>query len=249
MMKTKLYTLITLLFFLNNLLIAQNEFKFRAFDGSRCDFGMSYNFFVGPDAEDFRTTINGFGSGFLDLFSFRASTDVVTLGTRDVFLSLGAGVAISKYKFSENLIISNENGLVTWEVDPDPSHDYGTGFFSYGKSKLVSTTLTFPVNMNFDVGEFFLSAGVTYDRYLTGKLKRKFKVNGSKEKVVVKNDQFNDFPVNRDKFGLGFMIMHKPSGLNIGATYMMTPYFREGLGPELNEMRISVSYELSRIKH
>ena len=249
MMKTKLYTLIACLFFLNSLLIAQNEFKFRAFDGSRCDFGMSYNFFVGPDAEDFRTTINGFGSGFLDLFSFRASTDVVTLGTRDVFLSLGAGIAISKYKFSENLIISHEDGFVNWEVDPDPSHDYGSGFFSYGKSKLVSTTLTFPVNMNFDVGDFFLSAGITYDRYLTGKLKRKFKVNGSKEKVVVKNDQFNDFPVNRDKLGLGFMVMHKPSGLNIGVTYMTTPYFREGFGPEINEMRISVSYELSRIKH
>ena len=249
-MKTKFYLLLSSLFLFTTIISAQSDFKFRAFEGSRSDFGLSYNFFTGADADDFRTTIKGFGSGFmLDFFSARYSSDVFTLGTRDVFLSFGAGVAISKYRFSENLIIDNEAGVVTWGVDPDPTHDYGTGFFSYGKSKLVSTTVIFPVNLNFDVGDFFISAGGTYDHYLTGKLKRKFKVDGDKQKVVVKNDSFNDYPVNRHKFGLGFMIMHKPSKLNVGATYMVTPYFKENLGPELNEVRISVSYCLSRIGH
>ncbi len=220
-----------------------NAFKFRAFDGHRSDFGLSYNFFVGDDAEDFRTTIKGFGSGFLlDFYSARASWDMFSLGTRKANISVGAGIAISKYRFSENLILTNSEGGVTWQIDPVPTHDYGTGFFSYGKSKLVSTTLIFPVNLNFHIGDFFLSAGATYDHYLTGKLKRKFKDDGGKQKVVVKNDSFNDFPVERNKFGIGGAIMHKPSGLNIGFTYMMTPFFEEGLGPDLNEVRVSFSY-------
>jgi len=249
-MKTKFYLLLASLFVFTTILSAQSDFKFRAFEGMRSDFGLSYNFFTGADSEDFRTTIKGFGSGFLfDFYSARTSVDVFTIGTRKAFLSVGAGLAISKYRFSENLIIDNEDGVVTWEVDPDPSHDYGTNFFSYGKSKLVSTTVIFPVNLNFDIGDFVISAGATYDHYLTGKLKRKYKVDGNKRKDVVGNDTFNDFPINRDKLGFGFMIMHQPSGLNVGATYMTTPFFKENLGPELNEMRISVSYCLSRYDH
>lgn len=220
-----------------------NAFKFRAFDGHRSDFGLSYNFFVGDDAEDFRTTIKGFGSGFLlDFYSARASWDMFSIGTRKANLSVGAGIAISKYKFSESLIIENSEGGVTWRVDDDPTHDYGQGFFSYGKSKLVSTTLIFPVKLNFHMGDFFLSAGGTYDLYLSGKLKRKFKVDGNKQKIITPNDSFNDFPVERNKFGIGASIMHKPSGLNVGFTYMMTPFFEEGQGPDLNEVRISFSY-------
>jgi len=249
-MKTKFYFVFACLLFFTTLLSAQSAFKFRAFEGTRSDFGLSYNFFTGADAEDFRTTIRGFGSGFLfDFFAARSSMDVFTIGTRDAFLSVGVGAAISKYRFSENLIIDNEDGNVTWQVDPNETHDYGDSFFSYGKSKLVSTTLIFPVNLNFDLGDFVVSAGGTYDLYLTGKLKRKYEVDGTKQKVVVGNETFNDFPINRHKLGLGFMIMHQPSGLNVGATYMMTPFFKENRGPELNEMRISVSYCLSRYDH
>ena len=39
-------------------------------DGPREDGAIAYNFFVGDDAEDFATSINGFGSGFIfDIFT------------------------------------------------------------------------------------------------------------------------------------------------------------------------------------
>ena len=80
-------------------------------------------------------------------------------------------------------------------------------------------------------------------------MKRKFETNGERQKIVTRNERFNDFPMNRHKLGLSFMVMHQPSGLNIGATYMTTPYFKDGTGPDINEMRISVSYNLSRYDH
>lgn len=246
-MKTKFYLLILFAFGLQLSASAQSEFGVRVFDHCRSDFGLSYNFFVGPDAEDFRTTIKGFGSGFLlDFYSARASVDVIELGTRDFFLSAGAGIAISKYRFSENLILENTENGVDYYIDPNPDHDYGTGFFSYGKSKLVSTTVIFPVNLNIDLGDFWLSAGGTVDIYLTAKHKRKFKTDDSKQKVVIKNDSFNDFPVNRVKYGVGAVLAHKHSRVNVGFTYILTPFFEEDLGPEINEMRVSFSYNLNR---
>lgn len=246
-MKTKFYLVLAFVLAIFTQSYSQSSFKFRAFEGMRSDFGLSYNFFVGPDSEDFRTTIRGFGSGFLlDFYSARTSWDMFTLGTHNAYLSVGAGLAISKYRFAENLVIGEEDGIVTWEIDPNPAHDYGDGFFSYGKSKLVSTTFIVPVNLNFDLGDFVIAAGGTYDLFLAGKLKRKFEVDGERQKIVTRNERFNDFPISRHKLGLSFMIMHQPSGLNIGATYMTTPYFKDNSGPEINEMRISVSYNLSR---
>ena len=252
-METKLYIAVIFLVLFSSNMFSQsseledkerkNDIELTTFQGFTSDFGLSYNFFVGPDAEDFRTSINGFGSGFLlDLYSARISWNVLTYGTEKVNLSLGAGLGLSSYRFAENLIIQNEDGIVTWSKDEDPSHDYGNGFFSYGKSKLVSTTFAVPVNMNFHTKKFFFTAGATYDLFLSGKLKRKFREDGRKQKVVTKNETFNDFPINRHKLGFAAAIKHKPSGINIGATYMMTPFFEEGKGPDISEMRISVSY-------
>jgi hypothetical protein len=72
-------------------------------------------------------------------------------------------------------------------------------------------------------------------------------VDGERVKEVIKNDRFNDFPVNRLKWGLGAMIFHKPTGWSAGVTYMMTPFFKENSNfPELREVRVSLSYDLSR---
>jgi hypothetical protein len=225
---------------------AQDKFSVEVLNNMRSDFGLSYNFFLGDDNDDFSTTINGFGSGFLlDAFSGRFSRDFISIGTDDVNITFGAGVAISKYRFSEDLIFNNDEGVFNYSFDNNPSHDYGSGFLSYGKSKLVVGSVIFPVNLNVSIGEFLISAGGTIDQYLSGKHKRKFKDNGEKTKVVIQNDDFNDFPINKTKAGIGAMIMHKNTGLNIGFTYMLTPFFKDQRGPDLNELRISVSYDLS----
>lgn len=226
------------------------QVKFSFFDNTRSDAGISYNFFLGNDADAFSTTINGFGSGFIfDIFTGRYSVDFLTFGCEAVNISLGAGLAISKYRFSENLIFEKTNDEVIAVIDPNPDHDYGTGFFSYGKSKLVYGSVYFPVNLNISVKELYFSAGVLLDRYVSGKFKLKYKENDKKQIIVERNNTFNDFFLNKTKYGINALIMHKPTGLGLGFTYMFTPFFEEDKGPSINETRVSLTYDFSGTSH
>jgi hypothetical protein len=246
-MRKYLYTTLSALLFAGTMM-AQSAFKVKIVHDARSDFGLGYNFFVGDNADDFRTTIRGFGSGFLfDAFTGRYSKDIVSIGTEGVNLTIGAGGTISKYRFSEPLILTDEAGVYGYTFDEDPTHSYGSGFFSNDKSKLVTGTFIFPVNLNITAGDFYLSGGGTMDILVTGKHKLKYTVDGERVTEVIKNDRFNDFPVNRLKWGLGAMIFHKPTGWSAGVTYMMTPFFKENSNfPELREVRVSLSYDLSR---
>ena len=99
--KITLATLLTLVLLSCCNLFAQGKFEVKFVNNYREDAGIAYNFFIGNDAEDFATSINGFGSGFIiDMFTRRYSIDLITFGTESFNLSLGAGVAISKYRFS-----------------------------------------------------------------------------------------------------------------------------------------------------
>lgn len=247
-MYTKRYLLLTTLTTLMIPVFAQENsdaFQLKIVKGLRSDMGLSYNFFVGPDNDDFTTTIRGFGSGFMFDGSGRVSKDIVQLGTDNANLTIGIGAALMKYRFSENIVFANENDEFSYFKDNDPAHDYGSGFFSYGKSKLVTLNFFAPVSLNFHLGDFMISGTGLAEFYLTGKHKRKFKNDGEKVKTVIRNDEFNDFPINKTKLGVGAMFLHKPTGVNLGFTYMVTPFFKENQGPEINEMRISVSYEIS----
>lgn len=223
------------------------QFRVEYGNNFRDDVGLAYNFFVGDDAEDFQTSINGFGSGFLlDIFTGRYSIDLISIGW-DVFnLSAGAGVAISKYRFAEDIILEKTaNDYINWYIDDDPDHDYGSGFFSYGKSKLVTGSAYFPAHLNLSLGKLFFSAGALVDVYVSGKHKRKFKDDGSKKKIVIRNDDFNNYNLNKTKYGVNALILHKASGVGVGFTYMLTPFFQEGKGPDLNEVRVSFTYDFS----
>ncbi len=225
--------------------IAQEQFDVWFGKNVRNDYGLAYNFFVGDDAEDFTTTINGFGSGFFDIFTGRMSFDLITIGWKSFNVSLGAGVGISKYRFSENIVLEKTTHQVVYYYDDNPEHDYGNGFFSYGKSKLIVGSFYVPVNLNISLGELHFSAGGFVDQYLSGKHKRKFKVGDDKEKVMIRNDEFNDSYLNKLKYGVKALIFHKKSGFGMGFTYLLTPFFEEDKGPDLNEARISFSYDFS----
>lgn len=245
-MKTKCYAFFFSLFF-GFSLHAQDRFDVRVIENTRSDMGLSYNFLVGDNTDDFRTTIKGFGSGFLfDFLSGRFSKDVIWMGTDNVNLTLGVGANVAKYRFSEPLVFFEEGGQHQYSRDLDPTHSYGEGFFSGDKSKLVIASVVFPANVNFDLGKFYASAGATFDVYAFAKQKNKYTVDGDRKKEVLKNDTMNDFPFNKTKWGLSAMMLHKNSGLSMGITYMLTPMFKEdSLFPEMREVRVSFAYDLS----
>jgi len=243
MKKFKYFIVFALAILVINQANAQNR-MLRFMTGQRDDSGISYNFFLGDDAEDFATSINGFGSGFVfDVLTGRQSFDIISIGPRVANLSLGAGLAISKYRFQENIVLDKVDGIVTWTTDMDENHDYVNSFFGYGKSKLVTASVFFPAYLNFTIGESLLiSAGGFIDLYFYGKHKRKFKDEDGKQKILIEPDTFKDYNLNKTKYGINVSITHKQSGIGISGTYFLTPFFQDGMGPELNEARISLSF-------
>jgi len=247
--KVNYFILFTALLFLFSSSFGQSKFDVTFLKGEREDGGFAYNFFIGDDAEDFATSINGFGSGFLfDVLTGRQSWDLVRIGTKSINLSLGAGIAINKYRFQNNLIISkNDDDIVTWGIDSDDTHDYVNTFFGYGKSKLVTASFYFPAYLNFNLGNFKLSTGPFIDLYVYGKHKRKYKEGDDKIKKLIKPDEFKDFNLNKTKYGVSAALTHKGSGIGLVGTYYLTPFFEEGMGPDLTEVRISLTFNPSHL--
>ncbi len=228
---------------------AQNKFGVKIKINHREDSGVGYNFFMGEDAEDFQTSINGFGSGFiLDVLTGRNTLDFLQIGTKNVYLSLGAGLSINKYRFKDNLVLSlsDDGSMVNYEVDPNPDHDYVNTFFGYGKSKLVTSTFFVPAHLNMVIADkFIVSGGAFVDFYFFGKHKRKFLVGDEKEKVLIKSKDFSDFKLNKLKYGLSASISHKDTGIGLIGTYYLTPFFQEDMGPEINEARICLVFSMN----
>jgi hypothetical protein len=244
MKQLRYYTVFALVILIGFNLQAQDKFGLRIKVKHRDDSGIGYNFFLGDDAADFQTTIMGFGSGFLfDVLTSRQSIDLLQLGTGSFNISVGGGVAINKYRFSDNLVLdkSSEDGMVHYLIDPDENHDYVNTFFGYGKSKLVTASLFVPAHLNFDITEkFVFSAGGFVDFYVYGKHKRKFLMDGEKQKEMIKPAEFKDYNLNKVKYGISASLIHKKSGMGISGAYYLTPFFQEGMGPDLTEARISL---------
>lgn len=208
--------------------------------GMRQEANPGYLMFLGDDRDQFATTVKGFGSGLMDLFNYRLSFDVIRLGGEKLYLTGGIGLAVNKYRFRDNLILEKQGGMVVAYADTVAAHDYVNTFFGYGKSKLVYGSVYFPLFINIQSENMLISAGGFYDIYLSGKHKRKFLDNGSKTIEKIPNSEFKDFNLNKGKLGLSFSITNLDVNYGISVSYMFTPFFIEGQGPALNELRIGI---------
>jgi len=231
--------------------ITQNELSIRYFGQIRIESQLSYSFFTGPDAADFSTSINGFGSGILDIFGIRASSDIVEVGSENFYLSLGAGFSVKKYRLAKNLIFLGPQSSIAFCVpDPVPTHDYGSGFFSYGKSKIITTSFYFPVDLNLAAGKNVLvTAGGYLDVNLTARYKMKYLVGEDKVKEIIRSSEFSNFNPNPAIFGINATIFHKKLGYGLSASYSLTPFFKAGMGPDIHEARISASYSIKNLRN
>jgi hypothetical protein len=230
--------------------MSQGKISARYLKQYRADTQLSYNFFTGPDAADFATSINGFGSGILDMFGSRGSIDLIDLGTDKFYLSLGAGFAVLKYRFANNLVFNKSgDNSVTWMSDPDTSHNYVNTFFGYGKSKLITTSFYFPVDLNIAIGEnVTLSAGGYADLNLTARYKMKYLDGEDKVKEIIRSKEFRNFYPSTTKFGINLSLFLKKLGTGLSATYCLTPFFQAGKGPDIHEARISATYIMKDLR-
>lgn len=229
---------------------AQNKSSVRLFGQIRMESQLTYNFFTGEDAANFRTTADGFGSGILDIFGMRTSSDIISLGTDRLYISAGAGFAVTKFRLAQNLVFLGPQSSIAFCIpDPDPAHDYGSGFFSYGKSKIITTSFYFPVDVNLAIGKNILvTAGGYLDLNATARYKMKYKVGEETVKEIIRSDEFRKLNPSVAKFGLNATLFHKKLGYGLSASWSATPFFKPGWGPDIHEARISASYRIWNLR-
>jgi putative Mn2+ efflux pump MntP len=245
----KLIITITVLLSLSFSTFAQNNAGLQFFKYARQEQSVGYNFFIGEDAADFSTSIKGFGSGMGDVLTGRVSMDIIGYGTDKLSISLGLGYSVSKFRLSKNLILGLDQGSVTWMADPDETHVYQNTFFGYGKTKLVNGSFYAPLNLNISFSEkIMVCLGGFVDYSIYTKFKSKYKVGEDDVKDLIKPSDMNDFNLNKIKYGLNASLYFTGTGTGLSFTYYMTPFFQEGLGPDIQEMRICFSSGIGDIR-
>lgn len=164
--------------------------------------------------------------GFLDLNngkSIQMNFNLVTFNTqlnksRTLGLSIGLGLSVDNYTFSNDLTIKYSDGMMRPEpIDP-----------SYKKSKLVATYLHLPVMIDWNIKRgLFLAAGLNFDLNIGGHTKIKF----PKEKY--RNCNLNPFDIGAT-VRLGFRRLY------VYGNYSFMEMFKQDRGPKVHRMSVGV---------
>lgn len=234
-----------------NLANTQDSTPFRFFENYRGDGMLAYNFFTGEDAADFATSIDGFGSGLIDLSDSRISIDVVTFGSEKINLSLGVGLSVMKYRLSNHLVFTNPGGgaEIQYAIDPDATHDYQDTFFGWGKSKIIAEGAYIPLNLNVTIGKnLIVTAGPYADFNMFIRYKTKYMSGEDRVKEVIRSKEFRKMNLSTFKYGVSAGLYHKKWKVGISGTYCFAPFFKPGLGPDLHEARVTATFRIINIK-
>lgn len=213
---------------------------------------IGFNFFMGKDADKFKTTPKALGSGILD-FSGQYnlwSIWILKPNKYPVGIATTVGLRIAKYRFTDNYIFT-DNGIT---IDDDINHDYSNAFFSRHGSKLVTGKLFVPILFYFPVHNWFnpakddfgIFAGAFYDLYLFSYHKNYYDEDGQ----FIKHKQRNNYISKYfNKHGVGFRGGLKVYNFFVYAQYMFTPFFSDKIPYKINEAKIAINYyfDLSKL--
>ncbi len=164
--------------------------------------------------------------GFMDLNngkSIHVAFNFVTFNTlltksRTLGLSIGLGLSVENYVFSNDLTIKYADGMMR----PEPIDA------SYKKSKLVATYLHVPVLLDWNIRRgLFLSAGLNFDLNIGGHTKIKF----PKEKY--RNCHLNPFNMGAT-VRLGFQRLY------VYGNYSFMEMFKQDQGPKAHRMAVGL---------
>ena len=164
--------------------------------------------------------------GFMDLNngkSIHVAFNFVTFNTlltksRTLGLSIGLGLSVENYVFSNDRTIKYADGMMR----PEPIDA------SYKKSKLVATYLHVPVLLDWNIRRgLFLSAGLNFDLNIGGHTKIKF----PKEKY--RNCHLNPFNVGAT-VRLGFQRLY------VYGNYSFMEMFKQDQGPKAHRMSVGL---------
>jgi len=212
---------------------------------------LGYNFFVGNDAKEFTTIPKVLGSGLYD-WSFNYSFTpfwIVNPQDKMIGLSFPFGLRFTKYRFSDHLTFGlDADQKLEIAIDDIATHDYNDSYFSYDGSKLVTGNWRFPLFVYFPVQRWFggkedhfgIFGTFFYERYAFAYHKLRYDEDSKRVKDVTRNKTFKNYGLNKHLIGVsgGFKI----KTVVFFAQYVITPFFDETVGKEINEMRVGISF-------
>jgi hypothetical protein len=216
-----------------------------------------FNYFMGDDIENFKTTLKGLGS-----IGSSYEKSIVAVGNRHIAMFLNLGYSIRYYRFEKNLMLTKNDNLVEDQIVENPPYEFKNKFFSWSKNKMVIGYLVVPIG--FDIKSRFadLRIQASYSRYLSGKHKLKYNViddsvfenkgdvtigwlaGDERQKYKIPNEEFRDYFINKNNFSVMAMLKPNLSGkknIGIGFKYDLKPLFIEDKGPDIHEVSVLIS--------
>ncbi len=179
----------------------------------------------------------GFGFSFSDLEGLGNQADLsfsqsytVSLNAIDIYKALGShwllvsgvGVDWSRYHFKGNVGLGEIDGVTQFIEAPVGIH--------YNSSKLLAYYFTFPLLLEYQLDEFFISAGAIAYLKCYSKSQVEYSVNGKTMQVDLGRD-LNILPATVRLYAqVGF------DNVSIFAYYSPMSMFKEGKGPDVQPM-------------
>lgn len=203
----------------------------------------TYNAFIGEDSKLLTTTFKGLGS--LSEWNLVVGYPILLGSNNTKFLFLPrTGVLWKKFRFANPLIAYLDTSLdkTVFYVNNNLNRDYGSGFFSYGKTKIVATALRInpELGISIDLEEessIGITVGPVLDVLLGAKYKQKYKENNQKKKEVIKGN--NNLNFNTFQYGISTAIM--TPWVEIYGAYFLNNFFKENYGPSVNVFEFGFS--------
>jgi len=193
-------------------------------------FELGYNMFRGDTTGKFESTIKGLGSVKFNLtYQYR-------IYAGGFYFAPGLGLAISEWRFDQNLILGSQNQRLTYTVDADTNN-------RYGKSKFQLWYLRVPVEIGFTVKRFNIAVGGYADLLLFSKAKRKYEVpvtdgNFSNVRNVLYGNE--NFHTNLLQYGVSARVEY--SGIGVYCNFGLSDLFDTAKGPKLQTWQIGLSF-------
>ncbi len=241
----KIFLFILIVFFNFNI-FAQNT-KFSA--GNIINEFSGFNFFLGSDADKFKTTPKAFGSGIFD-FSGQYTIKSFWLlepVKRNIGLATTVALKINKFRFKDNLYFDTNADSIL--IDNNASHYYNNMYFCRHGSKLVTGKLNIPLIFYFPISQWFgdnkgvfgIFAGAYYDAQLFAYHKLYYEENDRLVKNKTKNNKIKQY-FTKNNFGLRGGI--KIFNIFLFGQHSLTPIF-SNLPYDIYETKIGFNFKIN----
>ena len=204
-----------------------------------------YNFFIGKDSDQLKTTIKGFGSISFPSFMYNHSTIKKSFTRVDLFYSTNFGFNWKQWRFADNVQFTQDatGKLMVTPDTPTNGERYDPAFFSYTKSKLALGVIRIrpEIGLTTKNKKLAIGTGPLFEIMVASKHKRKY-YSDTDSKVKYKLNGNENFNIRWFQVGWGASVGTYHFG--VFSYMMLTPMFKQGKGPEVSAAEVGLYFRV-----